>query len=64
MFANLGLHDRSRGRPHSVTGFHYAADPTDVIYQVRRNPWRCALESLANVTREDVPGLVPLTNRP
>ena len=35
-------------RPHSVIGFHYAVDSTDVMYQVRRNPWCCAFENFAN----------------
>ena len=49
--------------PRSVIGFHYAVDSTDVMYQVRRNPWHCGFENLANATREEVPGPVPLTNR-
>ena len=44
--------------------FKKSIDSTDVMYQVRRSPWRCAFYNLANVAREEVPGLVPLTNRP
>ena len=31
-------------QPHSVIGFHYAVDSTDVMYQVRRDPWGCGFE--------------------
>ena len=50
--------------PHSVIGPHYTVDSSDVMYQLRRNYWRCALTILANVAREEMPGLVPLPNRP
>ena len=50
--------------PHSVIGSHYTVDSSDTMYQLKRNYWRCAPAIVATVAREEMPGIVPLPNRP
>ena len=53
LFANFGPRDCNSGHVASQRNrFHYAIDSTDVMYQVRRIPWRCIFYNLANLARD------------